>query len=243
MKITKILGLFGISLGIALFSYLSVGMADYGQPVPAILFGAIALLFTACFFGYLFEKKGWMAIGVNDFFDSVVDDDLVSSNSLHGHVIRTYWADDSSAWQEQVDNSLDGIKSKKSKRDKGNTKRFPIGTTANAEVDGQKFLFVALGKTKKADNVVNARAESLICAVRGMLKRARVVCSNEPLCIPLMGSGLARVGIKNAILVDLILAAIFEESQQSKVTDSITIILPNEKFSEINLGAIQRDWK
>ena len=64
MKITKILGLFGISLGIALFSYLSIGMADYGQPVPAILFGAIALLFTACFFGYLFEIKITLPISV-----------------------------------------------------------------------------------------------------------------------------------------------------------------------------------
>jgi hypothetical protein len=58
-----------------------------------------------------------------------------------------------------------------------------------------------------------------------------------------MGSGLARVGIKNAILVDLLLVAIFEESQASKVTDSITIVLPLEKKPEIDLGAISRDWK
>jgi hypothetical protein len=64
MKITKILGLFGISLGIALFSYLSVGMVDYGPPVAAILFGAVALLFTGCFFGYLFEIKITLPISV-----------------------------------------------------------------------------------------------------------------------------------------------------------------------------------
>jgi len=54
---TKILGLFGISLGITLFSYLSLGLAGFGQPVPAIIFGGVAILFTACFFGYLFEIK------------------------------------------------------------------------------------------------------------------------------------------------------------------------------------------
>ncbi|MEP4441975.1 MAG: macro domain-containing protein, partial [Hyphomicrobiales bacterium] len=35
-------------------------------------------------FGDLFAQKGWKAIGVNDFFDSIVDEDLVSSKSLHG---------------------------------------------------------------------------------------------------------------------------------------------------------------
>lgn len=194
-------------------------------------------------FGDLFEQDGWKAIGVNDFFDSVVDEDLVSSNSLHGHVINTYWPNDSEGWQEQVDKSLKGEKFKKCKRDKGNKRRFPIGTTATAKADDQKFLFVALSRTNKKNNVVAASSERLICAIRGMLKEARVVCSNEALQIPLMGSGLGRVGIKNAILVDLILAAIFEETKILKVTNSITIVLPEEKSSEINLGAITRDWE
>ena len=194
-------------------------------------------------FGDLFSKKGWKAVGVNDFFDSVVDDDLVSANSLHGHVIQNYWSDDSAVWQAAVDNSLHGVAFKKTKRAKGNRNRYPIGTTANAQEGENKFLFVALARTRKSTNVVQASAETLIGAIRGMLQHARAVCSNEPLSIPLMGSGLGRIGIKDAILVDLILAAIFEESQSSKITDSISIVLPKEKQSEINLGAISRDWK
>lgn len=194
-------------------------------------------------FGDIFSERGWKAIGVNDFFDSVVDDALVSKNSLHGHVIQNYWSDDSAAWQEAVDHSLQGKASKKTNRAKGNKNRYPIGTTADAQVEGHRFLFVALARTKKSSNVVQASAETLIGAIREMLQHARVVCSNEPLSIPLMGSGLGRVGIKNAILVDLILAAIFEESQSSKVTESISIVLPEEKYPEINLGAISRDWK
>ena len=194
-------------------------------------------------FGDLFKMNGWKAIGVNDFFDNVVDEDLVSSNSLHGHVLNAYWKNDSKDWQRQIDQSLRGAKSKKTQREKGNTRRYPIGTTATAKANSQRFLFVALGRTNHMDNVVSASTESLIRAIRGMLGRARIVCSNEALHIPLMGSGLARVGIKNAILVDLILAAIFEETKLSKVTDSITIVLPEEKSSEINLGAIGRDWR
>ena len=121
-------------------------------------------------FGDLFSESGWRAIGVNDFFDSLVDDELVSSNSLHGYVIQNFWSDDSAAWQAAIDNSLQGKAYKKTKREKGNKHRFPIGTTADAEVDGNKFLFVALARTKKSDNVVQASAETLVGAIRGLLQ-------------------------------------------------------------------------
>lgn len=193
-------------------------------------------------FGNLFSQEGWKAISVNDFFDSIVDDDLVSINSLHGQVITTYWPDDRNDWQSQINSSLSNVSIEKENRAKGNKKRYPIGTTGIATTDNQKMLFVALGRTDTDNNVTSATAESLICAVRGLLKKARASCANEPLFIPLMGSGLGRVGIKNNILVDLILAAIYEETMQSKVTEKITIILPKEKAEEINLGNFIKDW-
>ena len=193
-------------------------------------------------FGDLFAQEGWKAIAVNDFFDNIVDNDLVSSRSLHGIAINKYWPDDRENWRKQVNSSLKNYPHEKENRSKGNQKRFSIGTTATAISDGQKLLFVALGETNVANNVTTASAESLICAVRGLLNKARTVCANEPLYIPLMGSGLGRVGIKNAVLVDLIITAIVEETKQSKVTSSITIVLPNDKKSKINLGNITRDW-
>tara|TARA_R110002072_G_scaffold248908_1_gene407812 strand:- start:1471 stop:2286 length:816 start_codon:yes stop_codon:yes gene_type:complete len=193
-------------------------------------------------FDDLFSQDGWKAIGANDFFDSIVDDDLVSSKSLHGHVINTYWSNKREEWQNQIDTSLAKAPKTEVERNKGNLKRYPIGTTAIATTDNQKMLFVALGETDTGNNVTKATAESLICALRGLLQKAREVCANDPLYIPLMGSGLGRVGIKNAILVDLILVAIVEETKQSKITNAITIILPIEKKPEINLGNFSRDW-
>ena len=64
------------------------------------------------------------------------------------------------------------------------------------------FLFVA------TNHVTSASAESLIKAVQGLAAEARAACSMEPLVIPLMGSGLSRVGVKNSRLVDLILTGV-----------------------------------
>jgi hypothetical protein len=194
-------------------------------------------------FGDLFAQHGWKAIATNDFFDSIVDEDLVSSKSLHGYAINTYWPTNRADWQKQVNASLlRNATFTKENRGKGNTKRYPIGTTAHATTVDQKMLFVALGRADSSNNITTASAESLICAVRGMLTKARALCSYEPLFIPLMGSGLARVGIKTSVLVDLILAAVIEETKQAKVTGAITIILPREKEGEINLQNYAWNW-
>ncbi|MEM6384648.1 MAG: macro domain-containing protein [Pseudomonadota bacterium] len=193
-------------------------------------------------FGNIFEEQGWKAIGANDFFDSIVDEDLVSSKSLHGHVLSTYWQGDREDWRNQVNASLRNVQGTKESRPKGNRLRYPIGTTARACTADQKFLFVALGKTDAANNVTSANAEILIKAVRGMAAEARAACSMEPLSVPLMGSGLSRVGIKNSALVDLIITAILEEGRDGQITGEVNIVLPEAKAHEINLKNHVRNW-
>lgn len=193
-------------------------------------------------FGDLFSRSGWKAIAANDFFDSIVDEVLVSSKTLHGKTIKTYWSGNSQDWQEQVNSSIATLPYVEVIRSKGNSKRYPVGTTAWAKSNGQDFLFVALGNTDAATSVTTAEAADLISAVRGMLRTARARCSNQPLTIPLMGSGLARVGIKPSILVDLILTGVIEETKANKVTSEITIVLPTDRKSEINLQNYTRNW-
>lgn len=194
-------------------------------------------------FGDIFDQDGWKAIAVNDFFDSQVDDVVIAKNSLHGYVIRKYWSDKNEEWQTSVNASLKGLPFKRSNRNTGNKKRYPIGSTAQASVHNQKFLFTALGYTDEISLETSADAEALINCVRGMLKKARTVCSNQPLNIPLMGTGLGRVGSKVAIVIDLILVAIFEETKQSKVTDNIVIVISKDKSAQVNLASIAEDWK
>lgn len=192
-------------------------------------------------FGDLFEKEGWTAISVSDFFNSTVDEDLISSKSLHGIVLNRFWSGNTADWQNQVDNSLRHVESETIQRRKGNRRRYPVGTTAKANVGGRKFLFVALGRADK-NNVTINNAEGLICAVRGMLTTARAACSSEPLNIPMMGAGLARIGVKDAVLTDLIITAVMEESRNAKITSEIRIVLPLSLRDTINVKQYERKW-
>ena len=193
-------------------------------------------------FGDLFKQKGWKAISVNDHFDCLVDDCHISSKSLHGQMLQRYWGGNIEDWNCQVDSQLSNNSSTVVSRDSGKLKSYSIGTTATAIKDYEKFLCVAFSKTDIGSLQTKANTSDLNKAVRSLLCKARSVCADEPLNIPLMGSGLSRVGIKNNILVNLILTAVFEETKANKVTSQIRIILPKEKISEFNLASIKNDW-
>ena len=193
-------------------------------------------------FGDIFQQDGWKAIAVNDFFDSIVDDCYVSSRSLHGILLQRYWAGNTDDWDRQIDDRLSDKSYSPVTRDGGKQKRYEIGTTAEVRKNSEKFLCVALSFTDVSNLETKATSLDLIKAVRELLRKARSVCADEPLNIPLMGSGLSRVGIKGNILIHLILTAILEETKIKKVTSEIRIILPKDKASEICLNTLQKDW-
>lgn len=147
-------------------------------------------------FGDIFQEEGWQAIAVNDFFDSIVDDRFVSSKSLHGILLQKYWAGNTDDWNRQVDEQLTATECSSEKRNGGKQSRYRIGTTVAVEQAGNRFLCVALSHTDISNQEAKASSSDLHQAVRGLLRKARSVCGDEPLSIPLMGSGLSRVGIK-----------------------------------------------
>lgn len=197
-------------------------------------------------FGDLFAQDGYKAIGVNEFFDSTVDEKHIASNSLHGLMLTSYWAGNISDWDSQVAQELESmqpIEVVTLRPAPGKPKRFAIGTTASVSRNGNDFLCVAITKTCIKSLEASATSDDLQHAMRGLLSKARSVCSGRPLNIPLIGSGLARTGIKPNIIVDLILLAIFEESRTRKITNHIRIIIPKGMKKRIDFTTIQKDWR
>ena len=193
-------------------------------------------------FGDIFKQKDWKSISTNDFFDYIVDDKIVSSRSIHGIVINRYWADCPEDWFSEISPQLPTEPIEIVRRQRGNSHRYEIGTTVTAQKAKERFLFVALARTDPQTDEAQAYASDLVCAVRGLLKKARSVCSGHELAIPLFGSGLGRVGLKRTVLLDLILAAVFEETKHGKVTNRITIILPRDSHKDFNLGKTLQNW-
>jgi hypothetical protein len=194
-------------------------------------------------FGDIFRFNGVKAIGVNDFFDSVVDEKIISSATLHGAVLNKYWRHNVDEWDKKVEQELSLLDNVVLNRMNGKTKRYEIGATAEVSAGTDNFLFVALAKTSVEDGVTIANAENIISATRGLLVKARATCANRPLIIPLFGSGLARAGIANNVLLDLIICGIFEETKSGKITSEIKLVLDPGKRDDFDLVGIRKKWK
>ena len=193
-------------------------------------------------FGEFFKQQGCKVIGVNDFFDSLVDNRHISKSSLHGQMISNVWGENSQDWDTCVDAELVGISCVHEDRRSGKTNRYELGTSIYLEKGEHKFICCALTRTDTDTLLVSTNTIELQKSIHTILAKARIVCANDSLVLPLLGSALGRVGINTSILVHLLLLAIFEESKKQKITSKITIILSKDKIDDVNLLSIKRQW-
>jgi hypothetical protein len=196
-------------------------------------------------FGDFFAQDGYKVISVNEYFDSAVDEKHVASCTLHGLMLTRCWAGNTADWDTQIAQELSSIQPLEivTRPAPGKQKRYNIGTTASVSGNGYDFLCVAVTRTCIKSLEASATSDDLQHAIRGMLCKARSVCSGRPLNIPLLGSGLSRTGIKCNIIVDLILLSIFEESKKRKITNHIRIVLPKELRQGIDLSTVLKNWR
>ncbi len=194
-------------------------------------------------FGDIFNKNGIIAISVNEYFDSIVDDKHVSPVSLHGKLIMNYFDGHPEGFDKCVDESLINVEYKLVKRPSGRERQYNIGTTAVVSAYKKKFLCVVLSKTDLTTYKASANMNYLMIALDGMLNKARDESSGNPLYIPLMGAGLSGTGINPKHILQVTIIKIIEISKKQKICDEIHIVLPENRFKEIDLDSIKRFWR
>lgn len=139
-----------------------------------------------------------IVIAVNRCFDTIVDDDLISSRSLHGILFNRLYQEgiyDQDSLYKEIQNyfQTNSIKStetisKKNKR-KGNNERYPIGTIAEISIKATKRTYFLLGLTRFNKNL---HAELTDVEFDEALVKLLRFCSSRsqgfPVIMPLIGS-------------------------------------------------------
>lgn len=139
-----------------------------------------------------------IVIAVNRCFDTIVDDDLISSKSLHGILFKRLYQEDiydQNSLYQAIQNyfQTNSIKSteiisKKNKR-KGNNERYPIGTIAEIKINATKRTYFLLGLTRFNKNL---HAELTDVEFDEALVKLLRFCSDRsqgfPVVMPLIGS-------------------------------------------------------
>lgn len=194
-------------------------------------------------FGDIFQENGWIAVPVNEYFDSRVDNKVVSEKSLHGKLIKHELGVDGQVYFDQkIAESLAKVDSTSKPRDKGKPHKYPIGTTAALECGNKKYLPFA---SSEVDDQYKAHTTLplIIKSLNGLFEKSRAECSGNPLCIPLLGTGLSGSGIPPKQIINLMLTSILTETKKREITKKINIIIWKSYEDEINLNEIEKQWK
>lgn len=196
--------------------------------------------------GDIFKQNGVAVVGVNDFFDTVVDDCHISGQSVHGQMIHKFWTRDVSDLNTQIADSLKDMPVVVVKRDGiAKENRYAIGTSAFVQaMSGERFILVALSETDPESHRTQSSMEMLLQAVRGALKVAREHANGDSVSFYLMGGGNARIKASDQMLLSTMLSAIITECLVcEKVSSRINIVL-NEKSSVLssNLHDLEKAW-
>lgn len=200
-------------------------------------------------FGDLFKRKGIKVISVNSFFDSLVNESVVKSSSLHGRMLTCFFAGRSPEFDSCISHSLaeQGIKpiATHNRRDTlGKCEEYQLGTSAIAKTNqGETFLCVALSKTNPQTNQTSASLISVYQSVRGALALARSSGNGDPVYFPLLGDGLSRTGLSPVFLLHLMIQSIIEECKVEKVTNDVCIVLDPSKRESIHLADVEKAWR
>jgi Domain of unknown function (DUF6430) len=98
------------------------------------------------YFGNIFSAGGYIAIPVNEFFDSELGS-AVSAKSLHGIVISDHFGGHPAGFDHSVAKDLTELSTQQVFRPFGKQQKYPIGTTAHVKTNSHNFLLFALSRT------------------------------------------------------------------------------------------------
>lgn len=193
-------------------------------------------------FGDLFAQEGIRAIAVNEFFDSALGKP-VSEKSLHGLFLNKCFGGYPQPFDKQVEEQLAGEPSEEVSRSEGKTKKYEIGTTAMLNAEKDRYLVFALTHTDITNCMATANVTMMWIALHNVWQRARAECGGTALNLPLVGGGLAKIGLPTRDLLNLIILAAITETKEKVITQRIRIVLHRDRFEDLDLRDVETHWK
>lgn len=192
-------------------------------------------------FGDIFKTDGCIAIPVNEFFDSQIGNHVAQS-SLHGQLITNLLGGQSAAFDSLVSSALATQPCNVVARSSGNARQYKIGTTATIEINAKKFFLFALTKTDLQTLKASASVHELWDSLAGLWESVRNHSNGHTVALPLVGGGLSGVGLPPRSLLEIIVISYFYYTKKFKIADSITVVLPKNLSTKIDLLSVKNNW-
>jgi len=180
--------------------------------------------------GNIFDAKGWKVIPFNEYFDTTVDDVIISSTTLNGIFINEHVSNLKKLQDVITSASKDPSTFRKYK--KGNRFAYPLGRIITYE----DYMLLAFSHFNKQNVAHISKPEYEHCLLI-MWKEIRRTYANKPVFLPLIGSGITSFDdIPEKSNFDLLKCMICTlRASGENINQPITILLTKDVMQEINI--------
>lgn len=101
---------------------------------------------------------------------------------------------------------------------------------------------MAIARTDETTSIASSSVAEYWQALEGLWKSVRIHSNNGDVVVPLLGSGLARVGLPQDQLLFFIISSFIAETKRLKVTRHLKIVLHESAFERVDLSEFERNW-
>ena len=184
--------------------------------------------------GDIFKQTGLKIIPFNEYFDTLVDDKLISPNTLHGKYILSYINDVNGLYNRIInDNRLRGLQTfVDNKRSYGKRIKYPLGTIYKND----DYLLLAFSKFD-SDNRAYLDKSDIIKCLLNMWNEIDILYSGYSINIPLLGTGITRfhgVKLSEQELLEILLISFKLSGLTLMKNTTISIIIHRDSIDNIN---------
>lgn len=174
----------------------------------------------------VFDYHEAVVIPTNTTFDTLMEDEFISINSVQGQFQKRYFDENLHTLDDLVEKGLSDIEYEEIDRKQSKYKRYPIGTVSNVTFHGTHYYFVAIVDINEYGKPINTSFQNIKKALEGIWNYLENKGHIENLAIPLLGTGKA--GIKDAtrekVIKEIILSFV-ATARERKITEKMIICI------------------
>jgi hypothetical protein len=176
------------------------------------------------------SQKRYIAFAVNRCFDTIVDDNLVGANTVHGMAFNRLYNQGkytSVTLNTALQAAIKGTPTYKmltiAQKPSGNLKRYEVGTYANLQIDDRlNYLLVGLSYFDTNLNAHVSKQEYVLCTQK-MIEYFDMEAQGYPVLMPIIGAGRSRTDLQEREALEYLISAF--KVNQNKITSDIYIVV------------------
>lgn len=153
-----------------------------------------ASLKVSIYTGDIFASKGVVVIPVNEYFDTIVDNIIISHSSIHGKFIDKYFTDRLGELDGKISQALANVPggTNNPNRQSGKKMKYPLGTCISVRDGENEYVLFALTHFDN-NNVALVKSEEVHGIIIKLFEYLDAHSNNRPVYMPVFGTSLSRL--------------------------------------------------